>query len=296
LAALVAARSVGVQRVETNSLGSNRGFDHLELAQSYDKVSDPQFTHGRDLIGLLAFRPQDHILDIGCGTGRLAAFAAKGLGPSGRIVGLDPASSRIEVAKRIRDERLDFRAGRAEDLSAFTPAQFDVAYMNSVLNWLEDKPRALAEARRVLKPGGRFGIATTIRDQPNELWGIVRQARDLASGLPPEEAETRAEQREAKRYLKVDEIRELLHRAGLVLRREQRRTYLSAFPGVPEVIEFMRATTDDQGIPWDSRDYVERLRVALDRVIAQVLPETRRRDEIQLERHVLLVAANKPPR
>jgi ubiquinone/menaquinone biosynthesis C-methylase UbiE len=41
--------------------------------------------------------------------------------------------------------------------------------MNSVFNWIDDRPKALGEAYRVSKPRGRLGIGTTLRDQPNQL-------------------------------------------------------------------------------------------------------------------------------
>src|SRR4029453_9941369 len=96
----------------------------LELASAYEELSDPQFAHGRELIALLSIRREDRVLDIGCGTGRLAAFAVARLGAEGRLVGIDPAPPRVQLAQQRIDPRLEFRIGRAEDLSPFAAKNF----------------------------------------------------------------------------------------------------------------------------------------------------------------------------
>ncbi len=64
--------------------------DTAELANSYEEASVIQFDHGKILIDALRIRPGENVLDIGCGTGRLAEFVAKIVGPAGTIVGIDP--------------------------------------------------------------------------------------------------------------------------------------------------------------------------------------------------------------
>jgi ubiquinone/menaquinone biosynthesis C-methylase UbiE len=265
-----------------------------DMASRYDKASDPQFTHGRELIDLLALRPRDRILDVGCGTGRLAAFAVDRLSGEGRIIGIDLEPSRIELAQTNRDERLEFRVGRAEDLSAFRAAEFDAVYMNSVVNWVDDKSRALGEAYRVLKPSGCFGLATTIRDRTNELWRIVRQARDRASALSPAEVAERAEKRQANRYLSLDEVRRLSAQAGFQNRIFELRTYVSTFRNLADVIEFLHASTDENMLSGSDEDYMTRFRTALEQTIVETIPEARRRSRIELDRYVLLAVADKP--
>ena len=264
----------------------------VDLAARYDEISDPQFAHGRDLIDLLALTPHDRVVDIGCGTGRLAALAASHL-EKGRVVGIDPDPSRIDVAQRRCTQKLEFRVGHAEDLSAFKPEKFDAAYMNSVFNWLRDPSRALVETHRVLKRGGRLGIATTLRDRPNELWHVVRQARDVASGLAPEEIAGRTARRNAKKGVSSVEVGELLQRAAFEIRFFERRTYLSSFESAAQIFDFLLASTHGDLIPGATHADRERFRAALELVIAQLVPERRRRSGIQLERHVLLAVADR---
>ena len=72
----------------------------------------------------------------------------------GRIVGIDTAPPRVQLALQRGDRRLEFRIGQAQDLSPFGEATFDVAYVNSVLNWIDDRPKAFGEAYRVLSRAG----------------------------------------------------------------------------------------------------------------------------------------------
>ena len=138
--------------------------DSRHLAETYERVSDLQFEGGRRLVERLGLEEGAHVLDIGCGTGRLARWIGERLGPRGSVVGIDPLEERIGIA-RAHGGALRFEVGQAEDLGAFEDASFDAVCMSSVLHWVSDKAKALAEIRRVLRPGGRVGVTTI----PHEL-------------------------------------------------------------------------------------------------------------------------------
>lgn len=133
--------------------------DSPRLAQTYDRVSDFQFDGGKRLVERLALKAGDRVLDVGCGTGRLTRWIAELVGPEGRVVGIDPLPERIALA-RAHGAGLHFEVGQAEDLGAFADASFDAVSMSAVFHWVADKSRALAEIRRVLRPGGRLGATT----------------------------------------------------------------------------------------------------------------------------------------
>src|ERR1700730_1791014 len=114
--------------------------DSAELAATYEKVSDCQFDHGKQLIAALNISSGEHVLDIGAGTGRLAAHVSELVGPAGYVAGIDPLALRIEIAQSKKIRNFQGRVGRAEDLSQFSDASFDVVYLNSVFHWVEDKP------------------------------------------------------------------------------------------------------------------------------------------------------------
>src|SRR6202023_281467 len=109
-----------------------------------------------------------HVLDIGAGTGRRAAYVEQIVGTSGRVVALDPLPLRIEIAPSRATSNFKARVVRAEDLSEFADASFHVVYLSSVFHWVEDKRRALDEIFRVLKADGRLGLTCQDADHPHE--------------------------------------------------------------------------------------------------------------------------------
>lgn len=149
--------------MDTHSPTTSFAYDSRALAETYDRLSDTQFQTGRDLVRHLGDLDGASVLDVGCGTGRLARWIAAIVGASGSVVGIDPLPERVAIA-RAHASGVRFEVGRAEDLSAFASGTFDAVCMSSVFHWVADKPKALAEARRVLKPGGRFGLTTMARE------------------------------------------------------------------------------------------------------------------------------------
>ena len=73
--------------------------DTPELARNYEQAGILQFHHGKFLIGPLALKSGDRVLDIGAGTGRLTEFVAGLVGPTGRVIGIDPLENRIDIAR-----------------------------------------------------------------------------------------------------------------------------------------------------------------------------------------------------
>ena len=150
--------------------------DTPELARNYEQAGIVQFQHGKFLIGPLALKAGEHVLDIGTGTGRLAEFVAGLLGRQGRVIGIDPLESRIDIARLRQSKTLTFETGHAEDLSRFGDGQFDAVYLNSVFHWIAEKDRALREIHRVLKPGGRLGLNVQDPSKPHESRALLREA------------------------------------------------------------------------------------------------------------------------
>ena len=104
--------------------------------------------------------PGESVLDVGCGTGSLAIVAAQQVGPTGRVVGIDPSPEMIDRAKskaRRRKVDVDFEVAWAQALP-FPDASFDVVLSTVMLHHIPRAGRedALREVRRVLKPTGRL--------------------------------------------------------------------------------------------------------------------------------------------
>lgn len=116
----------------------------------------------RRVLRAFAPSPGERVLDVGCGTGALAVEAARAVGPSGRVAGIDPSASMIRASREKAARAgasVDFRVSAIEQLP-FEDASFDHAFATLMLHHLpEDILRSgLREVLRVLAPGGRFHV------------------------------------------------------------------------------------------------------------------------------------------
>ena len=122
--------------------------------------------------------PGNRLLDVACGPGTLVARAgARGV----TFVGLDFAPAMVEEASRLHPG-VDFRVGDAEHLP-FPDASFECVTSNFGVQMLPHPDRAMAEARRVLVPGGRYSFATFHDSPSDDLFRLVEQAV-AAHGTP----------------------------------------------------------------------------------------------------------------
>ena len=153
--------------------------DYTIFAEDYTKL--PGYNPAADLkLGCgvpteyAAIRVGDVVLDLGSGAGNDAFVARALVGPTGRVLGVDMTGPMIEKARAnaaaLGFSNVEFRLGEIEALPV-EPDSIDVVISNCVLNLVPDKPRALAEIYRVLKPGAHFSISDVVlsRDLPAGL-------------------------------------------------------------------------------------------------------------------------------
>jgi SAM-dependent methyltransferase len=99
-----------------------------------------------------------HILDVACGTGALTREIARNLPGKGQITGTDLNETMIDVARQQQPDtphQMNWLAGDVSDLP-FGDETFDIAFIQQGLQFFPDKPAALSEIARVVKPGGRL--------------------------------------------------------------------------------------------------------------------------------------------
>jgi SAM-dependent methyltransferase len=132
------------------------------FTRSLERMNRFQEPEGRRLIADLDLQSGSRGLDVGCGVGLYTLWLAEAVGPTGRVIGIEPTAERVEVARelvggRIEPGRLELRQGDGTALD-MPAASLDWLWCGDVLHHILDTAAALAEFRRVVRPGGRIVI------------------------------------------------------------------------------------------------------------------------------------------
>jgi len=144
----------------------------------------------RRALELVGVEAGERLLDIASGTGASAILAAREFGCL--VAGVDYGAEAIRGAQRAADaaglcDRVGFIVGDAEALP-FADGEFDAVLCECSLSSFPDKPRALAEIRRVLRPRGRLALSDVVVDRhrlPKELDGALAAIACIGEALSP---------------------------------------------------------------------------------------------------------------
>ena len=202
-------------------------YDEMDKAAVPDKAVAASLGCGNPT-ALAKLQLGETVLDLGSGGGIDVILSAKRVGPAGKAYGLDMTDEMLALArenqKKAGVDNVEFLKGAIENIP-LPDNSVDVIISNCVINLSGDKDRVLAEAFRVLKPGGRFAVSDVVvrGDVPQN----IRKSMELWVGCISgalEENEYREKLSRAgfesigvepTRVYKVEEAREFLAAAGL---------------------------------------------------------------------------------
>ncbi len=164
----------------------------------YAANSAVQLSWARELLGRLHLRGDEHLLDVGCGDGKITAEIARAL-PRGAVVGMDASAEMIAFARKMfpvsRHSNLDFQVCDAREIETLvgrvTPCApdarqpraggqktarptFDVVFSNAALHWVDDHEAILHGAAACLKPGGRLVVSCGGKANAHEVFLALR--------------------------------------------------------------------------------------------------------------------------
>lgn len=150
---------------QTFGIGPDRakrlGYSATEIDGLPESVTESFAGVGNPLL-LGELRPGDTVLDLGSGAGMDCILAARRVGPTGQVIGVDMTQEMVEKARRNAQaagvSNLEIHQAEAEALP-LGDETVDVVISNGVFNLCLDKPKVVAELFRVLKPGGRLQMA-----------------------------------------------------------------------------------------------------------------------------------------
>jgi trans-aconitate 2-methyltransferase len=142
--------------------------DLLDLdAGHYVKHSSLQNSLAKKILSTYRLNPRAHILDVGCGDGRVTAELAKHVN-QGKVLGIDASPGMIEFASmnypKTKFPNLDFLQGMAEGIEFLQ--QFDLIVSFSCFHWLKDPKAVIRRLSSSLKPGGEMLILTYPKESP----------------------------------------------------------------------------------------------------------------------------------
>ncbi|XP_065180104.1 ubiquinone/menaquinone biosynthesis C-methyltransferase UbiE-like [Sycon ciliatum] len=212
-----------------------------QVARLYKDHSSVQYEIGQDLIAshMRPF-PGQTVLDLGCGTGSLARNIGSAVAKQGRVLGVDPNTERIAVAREeerhcseSHQRNVKFMTGLVHDAVQHGP--FDAVFSNFALHWVpeDDTDASVSSIVKCLKPGGRL-CATLTRG----TGGYANQLSLFVNG--------RSEESATGMHLRpLNYWTSKLKQAGLCIEHaEQEEDTTGKFPSIRSYFEFVKAYTE----------------------------------------------------
>lgn len=184
-----------------------------EAAAQYERVLVPWILGpaARTLVERAGLERGQTVLDVGCGTGAAARFAAAKVGTAGQVIGIDVNAGMIEVARSrpaAEGAPIAWHTGSAYALP-LEAERVDVVLCAQTVQFLADRAAALAEMYRVLRPGGRLGVSVWSALHESPYFHALVEAMAGQVG-----EETAAGLRSAFGFSEAAALRTLIEQAG----------------------------------------------------------------------------------
>ena len=160
----------------------------IEAGRGYERLFVPALFEAwtKHLVAGAGIQEGSRVLDIACGTGVLARRALAAAGPTGRIVGADPASGMLAAAKEL-EPRIDWVLCSAESLNV-PDNEFDCVISQFGMMFFQDQQKSADEMLRVLTPGGSLAIAVWSSVEHNPAYGDIIAVLEEQVGMAAADA------------------------------------------------------------------------------------------------------------
>lgn len=158
-----------------------------ELAGEYDQHIPFFAPFGRDLVAWCGLRPGQRVLDIAAGRGAVTGPAAQAVGPRGAVLAIDGSPNMLRALARDFGDvpQIETREMDAHHL-AFPDASFAAVTCGFTFHIVNDPQQVIAEAHRVLRPGGLLAFSTPGPGKPDSRWDFDELVRDFGERASPE--------------------------------------------------------------------------------------------------------------
>jgi trans-aconitate 2-methyltransferase len=141
-------------------------------AETYDAISDPQFSWGMEVLERLELRGDEAVIDAGCGSGRVAERLIDRL-PSGSLLAVDASEAMIAKAQERLGDQASYLVADLSELEVAEPV--DLIFSTATFHWILDHERLFGRLRQALRPGGRL-VA-----QCGGIGNVAEHARAIAA-------------------------------------------------------------------------------------------------------------------
>jgi SAM-dependent methyltransferase len=242
-------------------------------ARTYREIHLPRVfaPWARILIEMVPTQSGESVLDVATGPGPVAREAARAAGPNGRVVGVDISAAMLAVARAWQAEQgaAPIEYLEASALSIPLPdASFDIAYCQQGLQHIADPLAALREMRRLLRSGGRVGVAAWIKSPFSLFREVVDRVAGPATGI------------QSSGFGRVAaELSAALESSGfadVVIKSRELTAVLEG--GIPQALEVAKATSASVGM----RNLSPAQRQVIEDAIAEELAPLTQNGKVQL--------------